>query len=116
MALNAFEQQPLVLMQDNAPAYIAEETVVEMQYRGIKAIQWPPYSPDLNPIETCWDWIKDWLEDRYGDEPKPSYDTLRGWIKEAWEALPDAFWREKLEEMPQRMEAVILAEGKHIPY
>ena len=60
--------------------------------------------------------MKDWLENKYGDEPKPSYDTLRRWIGETWEVLPDAFWREKPEEMQERIEAVILAEGRHIPY
>ncbi|KAK8086072.1 transposable element tc1 transposase [Apiospora phragmitis] len=44
----------LVLMQDGAPAHSASDTILDLQERGIQIIQWPPYSPDLNPIEMCW--------------------------------------------------------------
>ena len=42
----------LVLMQDNASAHTAKATQIELEKRGIFTVRWPPYSPDLNPIET----------------------------------------------------------------
>jgi transposase len=29
---------------------------------GAKLIFLPPYSPDLNPIEMAWSWLKRWLK------------------------------------------------------
>ena len=108
--------ESLVLMQDGAPAHSATDTTKELEERGITVICWPPYSPDLNPIETCWDWMKDYIEEKYGLEENPSYNKLRVYVKEAWEALPDAFLQEQLATMPDRCKAVIAANGMHTKY
>ena len=44
----------LVLMQDGAPGYAAADIKADLRERGITVIFWPPYSPDLNPIERVW--------------------------------------------------------------
>ncbi|KAI0996483.1 hypothetical protein K3495_g11699 [Podosphaera aphanis] len=41
----------LSVMQDNAPPHVAARTMEEFEERSITPIDWPPYSPDLNPIE-----------------------------------------------------------------
>ena len=56
----------LYFMQDGAPGHRARGTIAELQERGIRVIFWPPYSPDLNPIENCWNWIKDYIKDKWG--------------------------------------------------
>jgi len=106
----------LIFMQDNAPGHAAADTRREFALRAIQTISWPPFSPDLNPIETIWCWMKDWIEDCYGDEHKPSYDRLRQWVKEAWEAIPEELLQELLASMPARMEAVIQAAGMYTKY
>ena len=37
-------------------------------------ISWPVYSPDLNPIKTVWNRMKDYVANNYPD--KLSYDQL----------------------------------------
>lgn len=59
--------------------------------------------------------MKDWIEDRYGLE-KPSYEKLRQYVKEAWEALPDDYLKELLASMPDRCKAVIAAKGMYTKY
>jgi DDE superfamily endonuclease len=102
-------------MQDSAPAHAAKGTIEDLRERGIVCIQWPSYSPDLNPIETVWNWMKDWIQDHYDDELR-GYDELRTAILAAWEAVPTAYLTELLEGMPARCQAVIDANGEHTRY
>lgn len=44
----------LLFMQDNTPSQSARATRQLMQDLGIWVIGWPPYSPDMNPIEFVW--------------------------------------------------------------
>ncbi len=97
------------LMQDGAPGHAAEYTHQELQERNIPVITWPAYSPDLNPIETLWNEIKNTLQNDYPE--KMTYDQLRAAVKEVCDAIPDDRVRELIRTMRQRCEAVIAANG-----
>ena len=80
----------MILMQDGAPGHCAAETIEDLHQRGITILKWPPYSPDLNPIETLWNIMKNWIQHKYGHiDTISSYTRLRAIIIEAWEAIPD---------------------------
>ena len=105
----------LQFMQDHAPGHAAKSTREDMAERGIYPIEWPPYSPDLNLIETVWNKMKDWLGARY-PEQRVSYDVLREHVQETWNAIDENLLEELLESMPDRCEAVIAEEGKYTKY
>ena len=109
--MNEREGQYLFFMQDNAKAHYAANTRQELQERRIQVIVWPPYSPDLNPIEMVWNWMKDYIQNHFGE--RMSYDRLRRAVREAWEAVPQEYLTELLESMPKRCQAVIDANGMH---
>jgi DDE superfamily endonuclease len=83
--------------------------------RGIICEKWPPFSPNLNPIEAVWNWMKDWIQARYDDGLVDSQD-IRGAIQEAWDALPEQKLQDLIESMPARCRAVIQADGRHTQY
>ena len=105
--------EPLLLMQDGAPGSVAADTRVDLQERGVTVCFWPPCSPDLNLIESCWNWMKDYIEEHWGLEEKVGYEKLREYVKAAWEALPDSYLQEILATMHERCQAVIDANGMH---
>jgi transposase len=49
----------LVLIWDNAPCHVAKIVTAEAARLGIEIINLPSYSPDLNPIERLWNWMRD---------------------------------------------------------
>ena len=42
------------LMQDNAPCHTAKSVKSFLARKKVQLIEWPPYSPDLSPIENLW--------------------------------------------------------------
>jgi hypothetical protein len=105
----------LILQQDNARGHAAKRTLELMQQYGFRPIYWPPYSPDLNPIETLWDDIKDYIQDK-DPQIHRDYKRLRALIIEAWNAISIERIREIIQEMPKRCQAVIDAQGGETMY
>ncbi|KAI0993653.1 hypothetical protein K3495_g14531 [Podosphaera aphanis] len=102
-------------MQDNVPPHKARQTMNELRERNISPNTWPPYSPDLNPIEHVWKLMKDYIAYHYPDlapENNRSQDELRRIMAEAWDKAMDENELEKLvESMPSRIRAVCEAQG-----
>jgi hypothetical protein len=68
---------------------------------SISPISWPAYSPDLNPIETVWNRMKDYIMRKYPDYHS-SYDRLRTAVKEAWDVIGADELQALVREMPAR--------------
>jgi len=99
----------LQVMQDGAPGHAAASTKAEFASRGITIIQWPPYSLDLNPIETVWNIMKNYILEHFSE--KMRYDALQAAVKEAWENVGRPKFDALMASMSARCQAVIAANG-----
>jgi transposase len=87
-------------------------TKEQMQSHGIIPIFWPPFSPDLNPIEKIWDRLKEIIE-KNDPEIHKNYNRLRAAVIEAWETITDEEIRDIIRQMRDRCQAVIDANGMY---
>jgi transposase len=109
----------LLFMQDGATGHSAALTIQELNERGIIPIDWPPFSPDLNPIETVWNKLKDYIEIHYPDldgGKQYTYDKLRQIVREAWDSISSELLQSLVDTMHDRCQAVIDADGGHTVY
>lgn len=74
------------VVEDNAPIHNADECREARLQLGLDRADHPPNSPDLNPIEFIWNWLKDWISKL----PRVPTSADEHWkmIQDAWDALP----------------------------
>lgn len=67
--------QHSVIVMDNASFHRKKQLIPLAQKAGLRLIFLPPYSPQLNPIEKFWGWLKRYLRKKL--QPHNSFmDTL----------------------------------------
>jgi transposase len=76
---------------------------------GMLVHEHSPNSPDLNPIENIWAWVKYRLAKDYAY--LTSEAELRKVVKELWNSIPTDYLNNLVESMPDRIEATIKAKG-----
>jgi len=96
-------------MQDNAPCHSARSTIAELRRRGINNMKWPAFSPDFNPIEHVWNWMKDYIQSNYPRDSTPA--QLQEQVLEAWNAILEDFLLNLVHSMPRRMHHVFMTGG-----
>ncbi|KAL1961378.1 hypothetical protein VTO42DRAFT_106 [Malbranchea cinnamomea] len=105
----------LQLMQDGAPGHRDKKTLADLAEHGIHPIHWPPYSPDLSPMETIWDKMKDWIQGHYPQE-NLTYDQLRDAVQKAWDSVSQNDVQQLVSQMQERCQAVLDAHGQYTKF
>jgi hypothetical protein len=113
MQLSRRAGHQLILIQDGAPGHRAYATQQDIRDHGILMMDWPPFSPDLNLIETVWNKMKDYIQHQLAGERNPPLPRLRRLVTEAWEQITPEQLDAILDTMHQRCQDVIDAHGKH---
>src|SRR5690348_1180749 len=63
-AESLFDEGEWWFLQDNAPTHSSQLFKDYLFAKGVQCMEWAPYSPDLNPIENLWAYIKRQIEKR----------------------------------------------------
>jgi transposase len=111
-ALHFYPNEPWRFQQDNAPQHTSHLARRWFHNHGVNTIDFPPYSPDLNPIENLWSIVKARVEARLAR----TTDEVERILKEEWEALDTTLLAKLSASMPARCQAVIANRGHRAPY
>jgi transposase len=108
------EAEKMIFMQDNDPKHTAKKVQNYLKDQEFKVMNWPAQSPDLNPIENCWSYLKSKI---YAHE-KPANGLHELWerVEIEWEAISQDYLTKLYESMPKRMQACIRAKGYWTKY
>jgi len=103
-----------IFQQDNDPKHKSKIVQNYLNNQQFQLLSWPSQSPDLNPIENIWSYIKQKIRKRL--TRASNFDDVYEFVKQEWEMLDKDYLTTLVHSMPRRIELVIKNKGGHIHY
>ena len=108
------DKSRIIFQQDNDPKHSAKSIAEYIHEQEYSVLEWPPQSPDMNPIEHMWALVKRRLNE---------YESPPSGLVELWERVQDIWNKVTQEEclkvidsMPSRIQALLKAKGRWTDY
>jgi transposase len=119
--LPGFIQPGNIFMHDNAPVHTAHIIRRILEELRVEVMIYPPYSPDLNPIENLWAIMKAKIYElyphlEYAPDSEATLNELIKAAKEAWQVIDERVLQHLSNTMPHRVQAIITADGWYTKY
>ena len=105
-----------IFQQDGAPAHRSRHTVAfltENVPEFIEPDNWPPNSPDLNPVDFS---IWGYLQQLVYRQKISNIQHLKDVIIDCWSEISQQFIDGAIDQWFRRITAVVAARGRHIEY
>ena len=100
--------------QDNASIYVSKSSKNWFDAKGIKLIDWPARSPDLNPIENLW---ADLSRSVYRNGRQfNNVQHLKSALQDEWQNMDQIKIQKLITSMSDRLIEVIQKNGSHTHY
>lgn len=96
-----------IFQPDNDPKHTCKLAQEYFKKKKIKILEWPPQSPDLNPIEHLWSY----LDRELPFEQRKNKSEIFYLIRRKWEAISPDITQKLVSSMKRRLEAVIKAKS-----
>lgn len=108
------ESDQFIFQDDNARPHRATIVMDFLQTEGIQRMEWPAYSPDLNPIEGLWDQLGRAVTSR--TNVSTSLEDLKDILLQEWNAIDQGQITRLINSMRRRCLACINALGDYTGY
>jgi hypothetical protein len=112
-----------IYQQDGARIHTSKAANAWFKRNSTKLLgDWPPYSPDLNPIEHLWPLLKEKLYELYSDielwrgSEAQVPERMEDALVHAWGQIRDQVAYNSVSSMPERIQACIRAKGWYTQY
>jgi transposase len=110
-----------IFMHDGASIHTARIVKALLQEMGVDIMSWPPFSPDLNPIENLWaimkvEIYKLYPELEFADDTEETLGRLIKAAQEAWYTIDQNILYNLSVTIPHRVKAIIDVEGWYTKY
>ena len=114
VAVPLVQQRNLFLQQDNSQPHVARVCQDFLANNNIAPLAWPPYSPDLTPIEHTWDELDRRV--RKLRNPPATLVQLRNALINEWNNIPMLTVNALVNSIQRRIRAATAARGGHNRY
>jgi len=108
------EKTSTIFQQDNDPKHTSKKAMKCLNDLNMAVLEWPPQSPDLNPIEQVWGILKRKLG-AYHSTPN-SIHELWCRIECEWNKISREECVTLIDSMPSRIQSVLKAKGGYTKY
>jgi hypothetical protein len=104
----------VVFQHDNDPKHTSKVVKNYLKNKSIAVLNWASQSPDMNPMEHAWKYLKDQVTAR--SDKASNLDEVFTIAQEEWKNISVEFFRKLILSMTTRVQTVYNVRGRHTKY